>query len=210
MISKRMPSGNRLAESAGLQTTLVERLLAGDQGAWRLVAETVRQQLRDTAAAALPAEMGGRADASDIVQQSLIEANGAIRRFHGRSMQELVAWLTAILNHNVNDAVRRHLLAERRSVRKETHLDDSSSGGPGWNGVCAADQTSPSMAAAREEVWDRLHAALTALPPRQRDAVRLRHLDGRTLAEIERWLAPNSGVRGVRIAAATNRRQPDV
>ena len=179
MISQGGERSDALSESA-----LVERLFAGDQGAWRLLSEAVRPQLRDTAAAALPMEMRGRADASDIVQQTLVEANGAMRRFHGRSMPELVAWLTAILNNNVNDAVRRHVLAERRSVKREIRFEDSSSGGPGWNGVCAADQTSPSMAVSRDEVCGQLRDVLETLPTRQRDAVRLRHLEGRTLAEI--------------------------
>lgn len=189
MISQRGQSADRSAEaallqSAALQSELVERLLAGDPCAWRLVADAVRPQLRVAAAVALPAEMRGRADASDIVQQTLAEANGAMRRFHGRSMPELVAWLTAILNNNVNDAVRRHVLAKCRSVKKEARLDDSSSGGPGLNGIGAADQTSPSMAVSRAEVCGQLYDALDKLPTRQRDAVRLRHLEGRPLAEI--------------------------
>ena len=197
MISQGGQSAERSAEaapsrSAALQSELVKRLLAGDACAWRLVAESVRPQLRAAAAIALPAEMHGRADASDIVQQTLAEANGAMRWFHGRSMPELVAWLTAILNNNVNDAVRRHVLAECRSVKKEVRIDDSSSVGEGWNGIGAADQTSPSMAVSRAEDWARLHDAIEILPPRQRDAVRMRHLEGRPLADISQTLACTS------------------
>jgi RNA polymerase sigma factor (sigma-70 family) len=93
-------------------------------------------------------------------------------------------WLAAIMNHNVNDAVREHVMAQRRTVRAECHLDDGSHAGAGWNGVIAADQTTPSMAAARRENEQRLRRAIENLPPRQRTAVRMRHFENRPLADI--------------------------
>jgi RNA polymerase sigma-70 factor (ECF subfamily) len=119
-----------------------------------------------------------------MVQQTLTDANESFATFRGDSLPELFVWLAAILNHNVSDAVRQHLLAGRRTVKIECHLDDSSQGGSGWDGLCAADQTSPSMAVSREELQVRLSAAIESLPPRQREAVRLRHLEGRPLASI--------------------------
>ena len=163
---------------------LLDRLRRGNPEAWHSLAITFRQRLRDLAASALPAEVAGRADASDMVQQTLAEANESFTAFHGKSLSELFAWLAAILSHNVSDAVQRHVLAQRRSVKKELHFDDSSLIGAGWDGVCAADQTSPSLAATRLELRERLCSALENLPPRQREAVRLRHLDGRKLADI--------------------------
>jgi RNA polymerase sigma-70 factor (ECF subfamily) len=163
---------------------LLERVRRGDPEAWLAVAAKFRQRLRDLAAAILPAEIASRTDASDIVQQTFAEAHQAFAAFDGSSLPELYAWLAAILNNNVNDAVRRHVLAQGRSVKAECHLDGSSSAGAGWDGACAADQTSPSMAVARGETQEQLRIALECLPPRQRDAVRLRHLEARPLADI--------------------------
>jgi RNA polymerase sigma-70 factor (ECF subfamily) len=157
-------------------------LREGNPDAWHALAAAYRQRLRDIAASALPSEVAGRADASDIVQQTLAEANQSFAAFHGASLPELFAWMTAILKHNVDDVVRQHVIAERRSVRAERCLDDNS--GAGFNAILAADQTSPSMAAARGEIQDRLEMALDRLPARQRDAVRMRHLEGRPLADI--------------------------
>ncbi len=163
---------------------LLDRLRQGDAEAWNILAAIFRQRLRDLAASGLPPEIACRADASDMVQQTLAEANESITAFRGDSMPELHEWLAAILNHNVSDAVREHVIAERRTVKAECRLDDGSQGGAEWDGVCAADQTPPSAAAARQETQERLRAALECLPPRQREAVRLRHLEGRPLAEI--------------------------
>lgn len=163
---------------------LLDRLRRGDSEAWQDVAETFRQRLRNLAASALPAEVACRADASDMVQQSLAEANESLTAFRGNSLPELFDWLAAILSHNVTDAVRQHMLAKRRTVNAEHRLDNSSQIGAEWRRSCAADQTPPSAVAARNESHERLHTALEVLPPRQREAVRLRHLEGRPLADI--------------------------
>jgi len=163
---------------------LLDRLRRGDSEAWQDVADTFRQRLRNLAASALPAEISCRADASDMVQQSLVDANESLTAFRGNSLPELFDWLAAILSHNVTDAVRQHVLAKRRTVKAEHRLDDSSQMGAEWHRLCAADQTPPSTVAARNESHERLHTALEFLPPRQREAVRLRHLESRPLADI--------------------------
>jgi RNA polymerase sigma-70 factor (ECF subfamily) len=173
-----------LGELTSENGDLAKRLREGHPESWGALTAAYRQRLRDLAAAKLPAEVAGRADASDIVQQTLAEANESFAAFHGTTESELHGWLTAILNHNVDDVVRQHVLAQRRTVRVECHLDDASHAGAGWDGVSAADQTTPSMAAARHEAEEHLRTAIDNLPPRQRDAVRMRHLEGRPLADI--------------------------
>ncbi len=149
-------------------------------------------RLREIAAAELPPEVAARADASDVVQQTLAEAHGSLVTFEGDSYFELVGWLAGVARNNARDFVRGHLLSDKRSVRKESRLNDSSGGG--WNSVCAADQTSPSMAVERHEGLLMLREALERLPPRQRDAVRMRHLERRPLSEISAALdcTPNA------------------
>jgi RNA polymerase sigma-70 factor (ECF subfamily) len=171
-------------EAVSHDEALLSRLRQGDAAAWRNVEWTFRQRLRALAAGTLPTEIACRADASDMVQQTFAEASQSFDVFEGGSLAELYVWLAAILNHNVSDAVRQHLLAERRSVRAECRVDDSSRGGTGWNAICAADQTSPSMAASRDESKVRLLSAVAGLPARQSQAVRMRHLEGRSLQEI--------------------------
>jgi RNA polymerase sigma-70 factor (ECF subfamily) len=181
-----------LDDPAASDAELLNRLRDGDGDAWRTLADTFRQPLRDLAAADLPVEITGRADASDIVQQTLAEASASMPNFHGTSLHELCGWLTSILSHNVGDAVRDHVLAQCRTVRAECHLDDPSRAGAGWDAFCAADQTPPSTAAVRNEDEELLSAALDGLPPRQRDAVRMRHLEGRPLADIAAVLGCNA------------------
>lgn len=164
--------------------TLLERLRTGDAEAWGVLAGAFRGRLREMAASALPKEVTGRADASDIVQQTFAEAHIAFAAFHGKSLQELYTWLGAILSNNVSDAVRSHLVAQRRTVRAEHHLEDGSHSGMGWGGVGAPDQTTPSMAVARTEAYERLQRVIEKLPPRQAQAVCMRHFENRSLIDI--------------------------
>lgn len=143
-----------------------------------------RQRLREIAAAALPPNLGGRTDASDMVQQTFADANHSFMDFRGTTMAQLFEWLNVILDHNIKDAIRRHVLAQRRSVRSERRLDGSSQITANWRNSIAANHTPPMAAADRDESQHQLLAALERLPPRQRAAVRLRHLEGKPLADI--------------------------
>jgi RNA polymerase sigma-70 factor (ECF subfamily) len=163
--------------------SLMNRLRLGDAAAWHQMADKFRHQLRELAASALPRDVTCRADASDMVQQTFAEANESIAAFRGNSLPELFEWLAAILQNNIRDAVRTHVLAERRSVKAECRLEDSSQRHAHWESFIA-NQTPPGNVVHRDEVRRRLLYALQCLPARQRDAVRLRHLDGRPLDDI--------------------------
>jgi RNA polymerase sigma-70 factor (ECF subfamily) len=79
----------------------------------------------------------------------------------------------------------KHYHRDRRDVdlehALEADLDRSSSGLAGW---LAADHTSPSEAAARNEELLRLADALAELPEPLREVVILKHCRGLTLREI--------------------------
>jgi RNA polymerase sigma-70 factor, ECF subfamily len=123
-------------------------------------------------------------DASDVVQQTLLEAHEKQAQFRGHTDAERAAWLRQILAHNLADAVRRLHRAKRdvaleRSL--EAALDQSSCRLEAW---LAAEQSSPSQQAVRNEELLRLAEALVQLPDAQREAVVLHHLQGWSLAAL--------------------------
>jgi RNA polymerase sigma-70 factor (ECF subfamily) len=122
--------------------------------------------------------------ASDVVQQTLLEAHRDRARFRGRTAAELAAWLRQILARNLANALR-DLRRDRRDVAREqplqAALDESASRLEAW---LAAEQSSPSQQAERHERAVRLAEALTTLPEGQREALVLRHWHGCSLAEI--------------------------
>src|SRR5262245_37525000 len=113
--------------------------------------ERFRPYLLLLARTQLDPRLKGRLDASDIVQQTFLQAHQALSGFRGTSDAERMAWLRQILAHCLHHALRDHGrdcrdVARERSL--EAALDDSSMRMERW---LAADQSSPSQRAAREE-----------------------------------------------------------
>src|SRR5262245_10914227 len=111
-----------------------------------------------------------RVDLSGVVQQTLLEAHQGLLE-HPRTDQspaEVAGWLRSILSHNLADVLRK-LTARKRDFRREwsleSALDQSASRVEQW---LAADQSSPSGRAIREEELLRMAESLAALPEGQR------------------------------------------
>jgi RNA polymerase sigma-70 factor (ECF subfamily) len=147
-----------------------------------------RDYLRLLARAQLDPRLRAKLDASDVVQQTLLEAHRDLAQFRGTTSGELAAWLRRILARNLANAAR-DLGRDKRDVAREQSLqalvEESSARLEAW---LAADVSSPSQAAGRHEQAVRLAATLATLPEPQRLAVELRHLHGWTLNEIAEHL----------------------
>jgi RNA polymerase sigma-70 factor (ECF subfamily) len=148
--------------------------------------EARREYLRLLAERQLQGRVAVRVDASDVVQQTFLEAHQSFSQFLGQAEPEWNAWLETILGHKVARTIRDHAEAQKRDVRREQPLANPASGDSGPQPTPAAGTTSPSQRAMRREDVERLTRALEELPADQRDAVRLRHLEGWSLADIAR------------------------
>ncbi len=159
----------------------------GDAEALGRLLEAQRLRLRLLAERQLQGRLTVRVDPSDIIQQTFLEAHRSFAQFEGRQETEWAAWLQRILDHRVTLAVRDHVLLQKRDLRRERSLEDFAAG-PALGQELEAGHSSPSQRAIRGEEVQRLARALSALPPDQREAVRLRHLEGQPLADIARHL----------------------
>lgn len=143
-----------------------------------------RSYLMLLAHARLDRKVRGKLDPSDVVQQTLLEAHQALESFRGDNAAAQAAWLRQILARNLANAVR-DLTREKRDVRKErslaARLDESADRLEGW---LAAEQSTPSQQAQRQERALLLSQALAGLPPSQREALILRHFQGCSLDDI--------------------------
>jgi RNA polymerase sigma-70 factor (ECF subfamily) len=166
--------------------------------------ERYRSYLRLLAGMQLDERLRSKLDPSDIVQQTLLQAHRAIGDYRGRSDAEMAAWLRQILARNLAHAVR-DFGRDKRNVNRERSLraavDASSARLEAW---LAAEQSSPSQQAQRNEQVLELCNALEQLPDAQREAVQLHYWQGCTLNEIaerlERTPAAAAGLlkRGMR------------
>jgi RNA polymerase sigma-70 factor (ECF subfamily) len=162
----------------------LDQAIQGDPQALGRLLETQRAGLHRLAKRQLAGRIAVRVDASDVLQQTFMEAYRSFPQFAGRDMPELVAWLRSILDHKIAGAIRDHTLLQKRDVGRERSMDDSHGGGTPLKQELDANFSSPSQKAIRGEQAEQLHQALAALPDDQREAVRLRHLEGWALADI--------------------------
>jgi RNA polymerase sigma-70 factor (ECF subfamily) len=122
-------------------------------------------------------------DPADIVQIVLFKAHLARESFRGTTTDELAAWLRQILANTLADALRARL-RDKRDVRLEVSLEQSLAESSQRLAACVTGrEPTPSAVVERAERGMRLAAALAQLPPPQREAVTLKHFEGRSLAE---------------------------
>ena len=137
-----------------------------------------------------------KVDVSGVVQQTLLEFHQAFDRLRTWDESQQTAWLRKALAHNLTDEVRKLRTAGRDMAREqplEAAMECSSARLEAW---LAADQTSPSQRAARQEQLLRLAGALARLPKDQRAAVELHHLRGYAVAEVARRMGRSDGAVG--------------
>lgn len=143
----------------------------------------------------LGARLRGKVDLSGVVQQTLLEAHHALRLPKSSRLRESnqAAWLRQILANNLRDEIRKVTARTRDAARErslEAALTQSSSRLEAW---LVADQSSPSQQAMRQERLLALADALAGLPPDQRLAIELHHLQGLPLAEAANALNRDKG-----------------
>jgi RNA polymerase sigma-70 factor (ECF subfamily) len=155
--------------------------------------EQFRGYLRLLARSRLDPRLQAKLDPSDVVQQTLLEAWQALDQLRGRSPEQVAAWLRQILARNLANAVR-DFRRDKRDVAREQVFDallgDSAARLDAW---LAAEQSSPSEQAQRQEDARRLAEALEALPEDQRQVLILRHCHDWSLKEISRHVGRSAG-----------------
>jgi RNA polymerase sigma-70 factor (ECF subfamily) len=170
------------------ENALLEQARQGNREALGRLLEAQREVLHRLAERQLNGRIAVRVDASDIIQQTFLEAHRGFRQFAGQDERELTAWLLRILDHKVAGAIRDHVLLQKRNVRRDRSMDNSHGCMASLKKELDAGLSTPSQKAIRGEEEQRLMEALSVLPDDQREAVRLRHLEGLALADIARHL----------------------
>lgn len=126
--------------------------------------------------------------ASDIVQQTMLEAHRDFAGFRGKSDAELRAWLKKILMHNLL-SVAKHYGRDKRAAGRELSLQDQLNQSSALlHRQLVADQTSPSMKLMKQERAEQLADALLKLLDDEQSAVVLKHFHNWSVAEIAQHL----------------------
>jgi RNA polymerase sigma-70 factor (ECF subfamily) len=167
----------------------VEHLLplarAGDADALGELLELHRNYLELLARLQLGRRLQSKVDATDLVQETFLDAHASFAEFRGTTEKELVAWLRQVLAYNLASLLRRYLGTQRRDVDLERQLaqelDQSSLA---LDAAFVAPNSSPSQEAVRREQAVLLADALGRLPADYREVIILRQLEGLTFPEV--------------------------
>jgi RNA polymerase sigma-70 factor (ECF subfamily) len=188
-------------------TELLNRVRQGDAAARRRLLERHRPRLRRAVARRLDRRLAARVDPSDVVQDALAEADRRLDDYAARRPLPFYPWLRQLADERLVVLYRRHVQARRRSVVREEPLAVPLS----HESVLALaakliDRGSrPGSRIVREEVRQRVQAALAQLPERDREVLVLRHLEQRPTAEVAERMGVSPGAVRVRLVRALAR-----
>lgn len=160
------------------------------------VLDRYRSYLLVLADLSLDARVRRKVSASDVVQQTLVQAWKHAHQLEGRSLAQQLAWLRKALGH-VLSKVHRDLRRQKRDVTLERSLEAALQRSS--DVLCASfvsRQPSPSAVAMRNELVLEVADRLARLPAAQRTAVLLYYIEGRNLHEIGALLGRTSVAAG--------------
>jgi RNA polymerase sigma-70 factor (ECF subfamily) len=176
-----------MIEPDGDSVSLLAEARAGSREALGRALNTWRRYLLGIAERELEPELRAKGGASDLVQETFLEAQRDFGQFHGSSPDELQAWLRQVLLNNVGAFSRRFQNTHKRTISREVALHaEGSTVGPGE--FLAGSTLSPSRLAIENEQTLALRQALEKLPEDYRQVVVLRYQDERSFEEIGRQM----------------------
>lgn len=166
---------------------LLNRARAGDPAARDELFARCRPYVEVVARANVQSWLQAKVDASDLVQQTLLEAHRGFAEFQGDSEGEWLAWLRRILNHNAADFIRRYGGTAKRQARREIPLQRAATGDSAAIGIDPADGgETPSQIVMRHEVAVQLAEAIGRLPDDYQQVILLRNVERLPFDEVGR------------------------
>ena len=179
---------------------LLDDVRRGDQQALATLFSRHRERLRKMVEFRLDARLRGRVATSDVLQEAYIDALKRLPHFQADPDVPFFIWLRTVTVQRLIETHRQHLGAKARDAGREVHprynpgLEASAEVMAGLIG----DVTSPSQAAQRGEVMQRVRAALECLEPIDREVLALRHFEELSNHEVAALL-------GLQVSAASKR-----
>jgi len=161
----------------------VERTLAGDRDAYRVLVERHSRTVYKMAYRIL----GNAHDAEEVVQESFLRGYRKLKQFAGNA--NFGTWVYRIAANYAIDRIRQRNAEEARRERPSKPSADSLETDP----LSHVRDLSPSpeRLAGNAQLAERMKAALAELSPAERTAIVMRHWDGCEIEEIAVVLKSN-------------------
>lgn len=183
---------------------LLQNARQGEPSAVNELMERHRNSVRQMIQMRLDRAVAARVDASDVVQDVLLEASQRLNDFIESGSMPFHLWLRQLAKDRLIDMHRRHRSAQRRSVDREQRVGAGSSERSSLNldGVLADGQLTPAAASIRQELEQRFLTALQELGDDDRDIILMRHQEHLTNSEVAEALGLSQPAAGMRYLRA--------
>jgi RNA polymerase sigma-70 factor, ECF subfamily len=173
-----------VSKSADPEELLAAASQGGGERLGRLLA-IYRNYLRLLARLEIGGRLQAKVDASDLVQETMLEAHKNFPHFRGATEAEFTAWLRQIMAGILCGLLRKYFGTQKRDIRLERTLRENFDNSSMLLEKGLVDlRSSPSQQAARREQAVLLADALENMPKDYREALILRHMEGLTFPEI--------------------------
>ena len=183
---------------------LIEQAKEGNVSAAGNLLDRHRDALRRMVDLRLDRAIRRRVDASDIVQEAMVEANRRLNRYLEDPSMPFRLWIRQIAMDRIIDAHRRHRGSAKRSVDKERPMQ----AGPTLDrstlelaGQLCDPELTPAARATMEELQRRFEDAIEQLNDQDKEVVLMRHFENLTNQETADALGltqPAAGMRYMR------------
>ncbi len=192
-----------MAHDGSLIEEHMTRAIAGDETARHALLDLYRDDLRRMVDARMDRRLSVRVDASDVVQDALVDAWRRMDEYFHDQPLPFLAWLRQIVNERMIDTHRRHVVSQRRGVGREVPA-------PAITNESAvviarelyANDTSPSNRLACKEFHAQLSDAISSLPETDREILVMRHIEQLDTAQIAEALNITPGAVKARLLRA--------
>lgn len=186
---------------------LLKRAAEGDRSAINALLDRHREALRRMVALRLDPVLGQRVDASDIVQDALVDASRRLAEYLRDPRLPFHVWLRHIARDRLFDAHRRHRVAQRRSLDREQPLGARIGDSESFElaGALADPELTPAAAASQREIALKFQSAVESLDEHDREVVLLRHFEQLSNQETAQVLGLSEPAAGMRYLRAMRR-----
>lgn len=164
---------------------LLELARTGDRATLGQLLGSYQNYLRLLARIEIGRRLQGKVDASDIVQETFLDAQRQFPAFRGEAEGQFVQWLRTILAGTLANVVRRYLGTQARDLNLERQLaEDLDQSSCALAHFLVDPHSSPSQLAIRDEQGLRVTEALSRLPDDYQTVLILRHIEGLTFPQV--------------------------
>jgi RNA polymerase sigma-70 factor, ECF subfamily len=150
----------------------------------------------------------GRVDPDDVLQEAYLAAASRLQHYNEESTLSPLVWVRMILLQTLTDIHRHHLGAQMRNADRE--IDVHGCQYPQTTAISLAAQfagnlTSPSQAAVRTEMLDRVEQAIAVMDPLDQEVLALRHFEELGNKEVAEVLGIQQKAASIRYVRALTR-----